>query len=116
MGREEPALSNFVKSLFKPPLRRRELSGKSRLFYVFLGLLAAISLATAYWSTRQVLHQIGTSVGIYGMILLGAIGEIRSSNLNAYRRNGGLFQDIAVASIWTVLLVVWILDTVGQKK
>lgn len=104
-------MSNFVKSLFKPPLRKRELSGKIRLLYVLLGLMAMVFLATAYWSEWQVLHQIGTSVGIYGMILLGLVTEIRSKGGKAYRRTGGFFQDFAIAGIWTILLIIWILDT-----
>lgn len=103
-------MSKLVESLFRPPLRRKELSGKSRTAYFLLGVLAAISLATAYWSPYQLLHQILTSVGIYGMVALGALEDIWRKGWGTYRRGGGLFQDAMVAGVWSLLLIIWIMD------
>lgn len=102
-------MSKLTESLYRSPLRRREMTGRRRAAYLLLGVLAAVSLATAYWSPYQALHQTVTSLGIYGMLALGAQDDIRRRGWKAYWTAGGI-QDLAVAAAWTALLVVWILD------
>ena len=66
-------------------------------------------MVTSYWSSHQLLHQIGTTVALVGMIAVGAIATIRKGGFEEYRRTL-LGQDVVVLVIWAILLVIWILD------
>lgn len=101
-------MSKLVEFLYKKPIKR-ELKGAARLVYILLGVLAALSLVTAYWSSHQLLHQIGTTAAIVGMLVVGGITECKKNGFAAYRKKT-LPRDISVLVLWLILLVIWIVD------
>ncbi len=84
-------------------------SGKAfRAVYIAAGVVAAISLFTAYWSKHQILHQIVTTVGILVMLCMRCYSESRDKKCRFYE--GKEFKRlIGVLFVWLVLLVIWIM-------
>lgn len=101
------ANSKIVDSLFFS-MKRPGLTGKAKSIYTLLGVAGAIILVTSMHSSQQLMHLIGSSVCVYGMIVWGAVCEIKTLTKKKYISSGGVIRDIAVAVIWTLLMLAWL--------
>ena len=100
-------MSELQESLFST-VRRVEMPKKMQCIYKLFGIVGAIILMTAYFSSYQLLHLIGTSICIYGMIGLSAGYEIYKKGFQGYAVH--LMRDVGLTVSWTVLAVIWLMD------
>lgn len=100
-------MSNLQKSLFSS-MDRSGLPQKVLMLYKCLGVIGAVILVTSYFSDHQLLHLIGSSVCIYGMIWLCAGYEIKTKGFRTYAMY--LARDISLSAVWTILMVIWLID------
>ena len=96
----------IVDGFFRAPAPRK--MGKTvRIVYIVLGLVAAALLIVAALGVPAILCQIGITVGICGMVLLGIVCGLKNEK-KEYLLRGGLLKDIAVCVVWILLLIYWI--------
>ncbi len=98
-------IDSFYKAAEKP-----EMSAISKAVYVLCGIAGALFLITAYYNPEhQLLHQIGATAGILGMVLIGAISRIRKNGWKEYLLLWSR-RDLAIAIAWGILLCIWVVD------
>ncbi|MPN52691.1 hypothetical protein SDC9_200353 [bioreactor metagenome] len=101
-------MSKLIASLYKTPTKR-EMSKTARIAYILCGITAVAMLVSAYYSSHQLFHQVGTTGAIFGMLLIRGGSEVRKKGFKPYMQNGFSF-DFAMLMIWLILLVIWIVD------
>ena len=84
------------------------MAGKAKTVYTLLGMAGAIILATSMHASQPLMHLIGSSVCVYGMIVWGAVCEIKAMSKKKYISSGGVIRDIAAVVIWTLLMLAWL--------
>jgi len=99
--------SKIVDRLFFS-MKRPGLAGKAKTVYTLLGVAGAIILVTSMNSSEPLRNLIGSSICVYAMIVWGAVCEIKALSKKKYVNSGGVVRDIAVAVIWTLLMLAWL--------
>ena len=102
-------MSKLTASLFST-IDRKDLPLKIDLSSKAMGILGAIILVTSVSSAHQILHLVGASLCVYGMIWLCAIYEIRTKGLPAYARY--LSRDICFSLAWALLMLIWLVTDI----
>ena len=100
-------MSTLIERMYNSPVAQTNMKGKMKIAYVALGVIAFVMLATAYTSQHQLLHMIGTSVGVYGMVLLRVISSYQEDKIK-YLKEGAVIRDVVLTVAWTFLLYMWI--------
>ena len=75
-----------------------------------MGILGAIILVTSVSSAHQILHLVGATLCVYGMIWLCAIYKIRTKGLPAYARY--LSRDICFRWHGHFLMLIWLMTDI----
>ena len=75
-----------------------------------LPLKIDLSSKTSVSSAHQILHLVGATLCVYGMIWLCAIYEIRTKGLPAYARY--LSRDICFSLAWAFLMLIWLMTDI----
>ena len=83
----------------------------AKTVYMLLGLMGAAFLVTAYYAENQLIHQMGATAGILGMVLVGAVCRVRQSGWKEYLLLWAR-RDIAIAVAWAILLCIRIVNPV----
>lgn len=100
-------MSKLLDFFYRKP-EKREMKKAARIIYVLLGVGAAAFLMTAYFDVeRTVLHQVGTTVCIFGMLGINAAASVRSMGWQRYLLDIRFRRDIGILAIWILLLVIW---------
>ena len=100
-------MSKLVEILYKRAPERPMGKG-SKAAYLLLLITSLISLISAYYDPdRQLLHQVCTTAGIIGAMVIAAANEIKAEGIKSYLRKGAV-RDIGVVVLWLILLVIWV--------
>lgn len=102
-------MSKIIDSFFKTT-EKPEMGRSGKVIYTLLGLIGTAFLITAYYTKNQLLHQIGASAGILGIVAVAAATRIRKIGWKEYMLIW-LRRDIAIVFVWILLLCIWIKDT-----
>ena len=76
-------MSKIIDSFFKTT-EKPEMGRSGKVIYTLLGLIGTAFLITAYYTKNQLLHQIGASAGILGMVAVAAATRIRKIGWKEY--------------------------------
>lgn len=96
----------LVEGFFRPPAPRK-MSKTVRTVYILLGVVAFVLLIVAALGAPVVLCQVGITVGICGMAIVGMVSGLKNEK-QTYLMRGGLLKDIGVCVVWVLLLIYWI--------
>lgn len=98
--------STLVDGFFRPPAPRK-MDKRTRTLYILLGVVAFALLIAAGLGVPAVLCQVGITVGICGMAIIGMAAGLKNEK-QAYLMRGGILKDIGVCVVWVLLLIYWI--------
>ena len=104
-------MSKFLQSLFSV-MDRKNLSKKVLLWYRILGVAAIVFLLGGISTNHHLVGMCGSSLGVFGMIWMCGIYEIKTEGLRKYAYRG-LARDIALSVIWSLVIVMWANDIYG---
>lgn len=102
-------MSKLIPVLFST-IDRKNLPLRIALWSKGLGIIGAAILVTSLSSSHQILHLIGATLCVYGMIWLCAIYEIKRVGFQVYAR---LFvRDVCFSLAWAFLMFIWLVTDI----
>lgn len=102
-------MSKITPALFTS-ISRRDLPLRIVVWSKILGVTGAVILVTSLSSSHQLLHLIGASACIYGMIWLCAAYEIKRNGARKYAHF--LMRDIWLSLAWAFLMLIWLVTDI----
>lgn len=102
-------MSKLITTLFST-IDRKNLPLKVVLWSKGLGIMGAVILVTSLSSSHQILHLIGSTLCVYGMIWLCAIYEIKHTGFQSYARF--FIRDVCFSMAWAFLMLIWLVTDI----
>ena len=102
-------MSKWISALFST-IDRKNLPLKVVLWSKGLGIMGAVILVTSLSSSRQILHLIGATLCVYGLIWLCAVYEIKRTGFQAYARF--FIRDVCFSLAWAFLMLIWLVTDI----